>query len=290
MPVTSSDHHRDEDDDRLPCLEPERHGLAAHELAAGRPRGRPVARPSRRARPTGPGARSASPTACSSADVEVLAARAGSRPRPGRRLRDHAPRTPGSPMNGERGGIRTSARPVSRPNRPALGRRRHARPYWRASVRACRLRSAETVLGDADRQEPVAEQRDHERSCRASSGMPDERELEEAERRDAVLDGGVRRSSTFTFEPVSASCDPAWAPKHERDQQLRRRDRPRRVAVTTTTGSSAATARVDASRRRSAPATISIISTSSRARLVPAPVDELLAGPRRDARSRRGPR
>ena len=74
---------------------------------------------------------------------------------------------------------------------------------------------------------------------------------------------------------------PGVGAEHERDQQLRRRP-PGRTAITTTTGSSAATAPLTLI-RPSAPATSSIIRTSSRVRLVARPVDELLAGPRRHA-------
>ena len=160
--------HAGEDRDGLPRAA-QRHGLAADEPGrvddehAGR-------RPSRRARPTSPGpaarrrppasavAEVASPPRWIAEDHEVAAL--------GGHARGHL-----SPMSGERGGMSTSASPVSRPTRPAspsLDRR--ARTGRRASGRGGR--SAGIVGGVRVGQQPVAEQDAPRSSCRAAAGCP----------------------------------------------------------------------------------------------------------------------
>ena len=86
----------------------------------------------------------------------------------------------------------------------------------------------------------------------------------------------------FTFEPVSASCEPAWAPKHERDQQLRRRQRQPVRRHDDDHRQQRRDGRVDGDERgqgRDDQHHQEHEPPPAR----PGPVDELLAGPRRDA-------
>ena len=83
---------------------------------------------------------------------------------------------------------------------------------------------------------------------------------------------------TFTGVPVSASIEPAWAPNTSGISSCDG-ERPRRTAMTTMTGSSAATAPLTLI-RAVRPATSSIIRTMQPGPAVADPGDELLARPR----------
>ena len=104
----------------------------------------------------------------------------------------------------------------------------------------------------------------------------DQRELEEAERRQPGIVGRLRHEHVHR-RAVSASSDPAWA-ANTSGMSSCDGGRPRRTAMTTTTGSSAATAPLTLISAVSR-ATSSIVSTSRRVRLCPARGDQMLARP-----------
>ena len=177
--------------------------------------------------------------------------------------------------------MRTSARPVSRPE--ATGScvaSDRASPYWRTSVRACRLRSGGIVAGVPRRAAAGRRTGRRRRSCRSPAGRRRAR-TRSSRSRAAVLERGVGHEHVHGRAGQRQHRAGVGA-EHQRHEQLATAPGPAGSPITTTTGSSAATA----------PLTLmSAVSTAdeehhqheqprpARAR----PVDQLLARPRGDA-------
>ena len=230
-PVASSDDHPDQDGDRLAAPRPS--GTAWRRTSVRRVDGE-------HARVLGvrlerlPGALQQERVA----GRERLARSRGPRPaldrerRRGRRSPVTMPGNTGSPMSAERGGISTSASPVSRPDQPGARRRRDARPYWSTSVRAWRLRSAGIVLGVRSGSSRSPSRRARSRWPRGAAGCP-------ASANSKNPNGRPRSSRPRRTRSRSPGCRSARAST----RRARRStsgisscdgDRPSRTAITTT--------------------------------------------------------
>ena len=140
------------------------------------------------------------------------------------------------PMSAERGGITTSATPARRVTSASGG---CSSSYWRTSVRACPLKSAPIVRAVRD-----GRSRSPSSATIAivptTSGTPTSANSKKP-KRPTPASAPASDTTTFTGVLVSASSEPACAPKASGSSSCDG-GRPSRTAITTTTGTSAATA------------------------------------------------
>ena len=171
------------------------------------------------------------------------------------------PRKTTLPISSDRGGITTSATPERRVTSPSC-----SSAYCFASVRAWSLKSrfAARAVRDGNRRSPnsatIA-------IVPITSGTPTSANSKNP-KRPTPASAAASDTITFTGVPVSASSEPACAPNASGSSNCDG-DRLTRTAITTTTGTSAATAPLTLISAVSS-ATSAIVRTISRDRLSPA--------------------